>query len=340
MKSLIVIFIPLHLIFGQFGNNQSITKTGTTIAQFLKIGMDARSTSMGGAVAGQKANLSGVYWNPASIAGHKGIGIQFGSNAWLAAMKYQFVSIGLDLNSKGIIGINIINLSSPNDFVRTVEQPHGTGEKFSSNDLSASITYAKMLTDRFSLGGSFKFIQQSIWHSNAKTFAVDIGTLFETPFNGIRLGASISNYGGKMRMQGRDQKISVDPDNNNEGNVEFVNAMYETEYFSLPLFFRVGLSGELIKTESLSLTVGIDALHPNDNTEYLNLGLELNLRDLVFIRAGLPSYYKEDTVEGPSFGFGLNYFLNRTNTLLIIDYSLSDFGSLGGVKRLNIGFNF
>ena len=107
MKSLIIIFIPLHLIFGQFGNNQSITKTGTTIAQFLKIGMDARSTAMGGAVAGQKANLSGVYWNPASIAGHKGIGIQFGSNAWLAAMKYQFASIGLDLNSKGIIGISV-----------------------------------------------------------------------------------------------------------------------------------------------------------------------------------------------------------------------------------------
>ena len=77
-----------------------------------------------------------------------------------------------------------------------------------------------------------------------------------------------------------------------------------------------------------------------ENKEYEIKTEELNSRDLVFLRAGLPSYYKEDTVEGPSFGFGLNYFLNRTNTLLIIDYSLSDFGSLGGVKRLNIGFNF
>ena len=107
--SILTILILLNLIFGQFGNNQSITKTGTTIAQFLKIGMDARSTAMGGAVTGQKANLSGVYWNPASIASHKGTGIQFGSYTWLVAMKYQFASIGLDLNTKGVIGINIIN---------------------------------------------------------------------------------------------------------------------------------------------------------------------------------------------------------------------------------------
>ena len=40
----------------------------------------------------------------------------------------------------------------------------------------------KMLTDRFSIGGSFKYIQQNIWHSTARTFAVDVGTLFETPF--------------------------------------------------------------------------------------------------------------------------------------------------------------
>ena len=54
-------------------------------------------------------------------------------------------------------------------------------------------------------------------------------------------------------MEGRDQKISVDPDQDNEGNVEFVNAVYETDYFPLPLIFRVGLSGELIQKELITL---------------------------------------------------------------------------------------
>ena len=102
----------------------------------------------------------------------------------------------------------------------------------------------------------------------------------------------------------------------------------------------MGLSGELIKTESLTLAYGVDALHPNDNTEYLNFGLELDYRKLIFIRGGLPSFYKQDKIEGPSFGVGMNYLINRTSTLLTIDYSLSDYGPLGEVKRLNIGFNF
>ncbi len=61
---------------------------------------------------------------------------------------------------------------------------------------------------------------------------------------------------------------------------------------------------------------------------------------LIFIRGGLPSFYKQDKIEGPSFGIGMNYLINRTSTLLTIDYSLSDYGPLGEVKRLNIGFNF
>ena len=330
----------VSICFGQFGNNQSMTKTGTTVAQFLKISMDARSSGMGGAVTGQETNLTGIYWNPASIAGQKGIGIQFGSYDWLVAMKYQFAIIGIDLGKNNVISFNMVNLSSPEDLVRTVADPHGTGEKFSTNDLSAGVTYSTMLTDRFSIGGSVKYIQQNIWHSTAKTFALDIGTLFKTPFNNTRLGASISNYGGKMRMEGRDKKISVDPDQDNEGNVEFVNAVYETEYFPLPLFFRVGLSGELIQRELVTLTYGIDAIHPNDNSEYINLGMEVNYNNTFFLRGGIPSLFKEDRIEGPSFGVGLNYLINRMSTVLKIDYSLSDFGPLGDVQRLNLSFNF
>ena len=326
--------------FGQFGNNQSMTKAGTTVAQFLKIGMDARSSAMGGAVTGQETNLTGVYWNPASIAGQNGIGIQFGSYDWLVAMKYQFATIGIDLGKNNVIGFNIVNLSSPEDLVRTVVEPHGTGEKFSTNDLSVGVSYSTMLTDRFSIGSSVKYIQQNIWHSTAKTIALDIGTLFKTPFNNTRLGASISNYGGKMRMEGRDQKISIDPDQDNEGNVEFVNAVYETDYFPLPLIFRVGLSGELIQKELITLTYGIDAIHPNDNSEYVNIGVELNYSDKFFLRGGIPSLFKEDQIEGPSFGVGLNYPINRMSTLLRIDYSLSDFGPLDEVQRLNLSFNF
>ena len=64
----LIFFLLISLVsicYGQFGNNQSMTKAGTTVAQFLKISMDARGSAMGGAVTGQETNLTGIYWNPA-----------------------------------------------------------------------------------------------------------------------------------------------------------------------------------------------------------------------------------------------------------------------------------
>ena len=340
MKHFFIILLFSSIISSQIKNDQTITKTGTTVAQFLKIGIDSRGSAMGSALAGQSGNLSSVYWNPAGLAGHLGTGVEFGSHDWLAAMKFQYVISGIELKGRGVLGLWIVTLSTPEDLVRTVAQPEGTGEKFSANDLSAAITYAKMLTDNFGLGGSVKYIQLNIWHSTAHTVAIDFGTLFTTPFKGLRLGASISNYGGKMKMSGRDQKISIDPDPANEGNVEFVNANYETEYFPVPLFFRVGVSGEIINLESLKLTYGLDALHPNDNSEYVNLGIEFAFKNSVFLRAGYPSLFKDNSIEGPTFGFGINYNVWRTSTTLKVDYSIADFSYFGNIQRLSIGFNF
>ncbi len=340
MKIFLQVTLISTVLFAQYENEQIITKSGTTVAQFLKIGVDARSTAMGNAGVGLTSNLSSMFWNPAGLATLNGVGVQFGNHDWLASMKHQYIFTGISLPGAGVLGFGVISLSSPEDLVRTVVKPEGTGEKFSTNDLAVNLSYAQSLTDKFSLGGSIKYIQQNIWHATAHTFATDIGALFTTPFNGIRLGASISNYGGKMKLEGRDQKISVDPDPVNQGNVEFINANLETESFPIPLYFRVGLSGELINSSNLKLTYGIDALHPNDNSEYLNLGMEAVFSDLVSVRAGYPSLFKEESIAGPTFGAGLNYRIWQTATMIKIDYSVADYGPLGAVKRLSIGFNF
>jgi len=212
MKIFLQVTLISTVLFAQYENEQIITKSGTTVAQFLKIGVDARSTAMGNAGVGLTSNLSSMFWNPAGLATLKGVGVQFGNHDWLAKMKHQYIFTGIPLPGAGVLGFGVISLSSPEDLVRTVVKPEGTGEKFSTNDLAVNLSYAQSLTDKFSLGGSIKYIQQNIWHATAHTFAADIGALFTTPFNGIRLGASISNYGGKMKLEGRDQKISVDPD--------------------------------------------------------------------------------------------------------------------------------
>ena len=332
-----VVLTYTNMVYGQLDNTQTMTKSGTTAAQFLKIGVDARATAMGNAFTAMEGDVSSIFWNVAGLANVKRIETMFVNNDWLAGVGFYYLGLALPLRRIGVLGFSVTSLTVPDDKVRTVTKPEGTGEYWGAQDLAINLSFARKLTDKFSIGGNIKFIQQTIWHSHANTFAMDLGALFVTPFKGIRLGASLANYGGELRMTGRDQKLSVDPDLINQGNVEFVNALSETDAFPLPLIFRVGLSGELVRTKALRLSYAIDALHPNDNTEAVNTGFELAVGETFFLRGGHANLFRENAEEGLTLGGGLHYRLWGTQAILRIDYSYVDFGRLKYVNRVSIG---
>ena len=340
MKIFSTFIIFSSLLLAQLDNSATITKTGTTAAQFLKIGVDARASAMGNAFTAMKGDLSSMYWNPAGLTSIGRMETMFMNSSWLAGIQFTHAAFAINLNAAGVIGFSLTSLSVPEDMVRTVERPNGTGEYFDAGDLAMNFTYARKLTDQFSIGGNIKYIRQNIWHASASSVAADLGALFVTPFNGIRLGASLSNYGSEMQMTGRDQKFSIDPDPNNGGNVEFVNAMYETDKFPLPLLFRVGLSGEIIESEKMRLSFAVDALHPNDNVEWVNAGLEYAVAETFFLRSGVTTLFREDSEEGLTFGGGVHYRIGGSTTQIKLDYSYSAFGRLKNVQRLSLGIRF
>ena len=340
MKIFSTFIISSSLLLAQLDNSATITKTGTTAAQFLKIGVDARASAMGNAFTAMKGDLSSMYWNPAGLTSIGRMETMFMNSSWLAGIQFTHAAFAINLNAAGVIGFSMTSLSVPEDMVRTGEKPNGTGEYFDAGDLAMNFTYARKLTDQFSIGGNIKYIRQNIWHASASSVAADLGALFVTPFNGIRLGASLSNYGSEMQMTGRDQKFSIDPDPNNGGNVEFVNAMYETDKFPLPLLFRVGLSGEIIESEKMRLSFAVDALHPNDNVEWVNAGLEYAVAETFFLRSGITTLFREDSEEGLTVGGGVHYRIGGSTTQIKLDYSYSAFGRLKNVQRLSLGIRF
>ena len=335
-----LLFLICSIIQGQLENDQDISKVGTTAAQFLKISSGGRGLAMGSANVAITNNLSSSFWNPAGLAHVKGIQVYFENNGWLAGTDYNFGSFGFEWPRVGVLSLSITMLTSPDDLVRTVEKPTGTGEKFNAQDMSIGISIGKSLTNQLSLGATIKNIRQRIWHSTGQTMAADIGVQYKTPIKDIILGASISNFGNDISLIGRDMNLSVDPDPNNQGNIEFVNAQYETDAFPLPLLFRVGIGGNIINKEKLNVLFAIDAVHPNDNYEYLNLGLETNINNMFSIRAGYPGIGKKDAIEGLSLGFGVKYPIMKTSNVLVVDYTSADVGPLGIVQRVSIGFNY
>lgn len=336
---LVVLMLPDRAVGQESPAGETITKVGTTSAQFLKLGVGARALALGGAYVAEASDLSALYWNPAGLGTMSGASVQLAYTDYLQDISYNFAAVGVSLGSAGTVAASLIFLDSGEMPVRTIEQPDGTGEQFKVQDFAIQLSYGRMLTDRFSIGGSAKFIQERIWHSSASSIAFDVGTLFTTPYPRLRLGASFSNFGPKMRMSGRDIMFSTDPSPGQDGNVEIVNSEFSTDRHPLPLLFRVGLSWDAVSTADHRVLMSTDAAHPNDNSQYVNLGMEYSFRSLVAFRAGYKNLFEQDGEQGLTFGGGINVRMDRSFSARI-DYAYADFGRLSETHWFTLDLTF
>jgi len=174
------------------------------------------------------------------------------------------------------------------------------------------------------------------WSQSAAGFAFDFGTLYLSEIPGLSLGAAISNFGSKMRLDGRDLFFNNDPNDDPGSGPNNVPAQYRTSDFELPLTFRIGIAYDAIRSESFRVTAAVDAVHPNDNTEYVATGLELSWREIVFARVGYKPVETRNSEEGIAWGFGLHYGI--VNSLRVkLDYGFADYGRLKNVQYLSLG---
>jgi hypothetical protein len=320
---------------------QQNSKVGTTAASFLEIGVGANAGAMGGAFVSIADNASAIYWNMSGIANITQNEVLVVHTNWIAQTNFDFAAVVLPLGNFGNLGFSFTSLSMADMLVRTVDLPEGTGEYFSAGDLAIGISYARNLTDRFSIGISGKFIQQSIWHESATGFALDIGTLFRTDlFGGMVIGASMSNFGTPMQLAGRDTRQFISVDNAQLGTNSSIPSDIEMDSWDLPLIFQIGISTKVINTQDYKLTIALDAIHPNDDYESMNVGTELSFQNFLFIRGGYQSLFLKDSEGGLTLGFGVNTKMLFSNTTLSFDYAYRDFGRLEGVHTFSLDIKF
>jgi hypothetical protein len=314
------------------------SNVATTSASFLEIGAGARSLAMGGSYVSVADDVSSLYWNPAGIVNLERPSTHVYHSPWLVETNFYHGGAVVPMGHLGTMGVTYTTVTMDEMAVRTVKRPDGTGEKFDVTNVAMGLAYAKRLTERFTFGFQTKFVQEKIWQMSAKGFAVDIGSLFTTS-GGLRIGMSVSNFGGKLGMEGINTAVTHDVDETIYGNNDRINANLDVAKWPLPLLFRFGVSKDYSLTSQMKMTLSADGNHPNNNGEFVNAGVEYNYGDILFLRMGKSHIFLEDAEQGFSYGFGINYQIPR-GPKIRMDYVQTDFGIFNSISGYSINLSF
>ena len=335
--------ILLFFIFAAFNINaqivDNVSKRGTTAAQFLKVSQGARAAGMGSAFVAIADDASSMFWNVAGIARQDNNTVVFDHTQWIAGLSYNFIAGSINLGNFGTIGMSFIGSNYGEMNVTTIDEPDGTGSVFTVSDVAVSLGWAINLTDNFSIGFNPKVIQQTIWNTSGTSFAIDMGVLYDTPFEGITIGMSITNLGTKLQLDGTSNVLLYDPDPETSGNNDRIPGEFSTGEWSLPLTYVLGLSYDVINTDMHKLIVDVDAKHPNDNYESLNVGGEYIFNDLIALRAGYKNMFLDESEESFAVGAGFRQRI-LGNVAFQINYAYQDFGILASVHKISVGIDF
>ena len=83
-----------------------------------------------------------------------------------------------------------------------------TGEQFNYLGLVLRTTYARQITERLKLGGTFKLIRESTGKDlSMSSYGFDIGSNFNTGLYGFILGMSVTNLGPEVKFGGKGLEV-------------------------------------------------------------------------------------------------------------------------------------
>ncbi len=306
----VLILFTSQIAFAQFDYGFDFSKAGTAGLQFLKIGVGAQHTGMGEASSSTVNDASSVFWNPAGLAWMEQSEVFLSYSSWLVNSKHTALSVALPVSSFNI-AVSVISLQIEDFEETTVQTPTGTGRMVSAGDILFGVSIAKAFTNKLSIGGQIKFVQEKLDDVTFNNILFDIGTIYFTGWRDLRLAFSLQHFGPDKKMI--DQK------------------------FKMPLLFRVGLADHIYNGEEFRVTLAADLVHPTDNNEWINFGLETKFIDIFAVRSG----YRLNADEGNlTLGFGITSPVVY-GLMPKFDYSYSSFGDVfNTVHRFSMGLVF
>jgi hypothetical protein len=276
---------------------------GTSGAQFLKIPVGSVGPSLGGAYTALGSDVSGLYWNPASVAYPDCSQAELMHVIWFEDTTLEQFAYSGALGP-GRVGVSYSGMMIGNIERRSAdtEEPEG---KFESRSHVAGISYALIMKNN-AFGATVKYINSTIDEWTAAGVGIDLGCRRE--MGSYTAGISVRNIGPEIK--------------------------YENESDPLPASVNIGVAKKLRKNMSAALDLNM----PRDNVFNISAGYEYLLAVGSFripLRAGFRTLNDFEIKDGFSAGIGMDY-----SGKYMLDTAWVPYGTIGDTYRITLKINF
>ena len=289
-----------------------LTQTGM---KFLSFSPDARAAALGDAVTAKTGGASSLFYNPAGMARIEGMNLSAGQANWIAGITYNAVSVAY-ASDAGVFGISVMNVDY-GEIQGTIRSSNTAGyadtELFTPTANVVGLGYAIAPTDRFSVGGQVKFVNEKLGNAYLDTDGSVEG------IESLDMDAVAYDFGLMYQMDWKNLMIAMSARNFSE------SLKYAEEAFELPLTFRMGVAVDVIENLSLSFVNE----RPRDYFSTTRVGFEYSLMGMLAVRAG----YVTPTDEA-GINLGVGFQVAGFN----VDVAYTDFGVFDPVTRVGVQF--
>lgn len=275
---------------------------GTTMADFLKVGIDAKTAAMGGVYV---SNGDDVYALSTNIAGTSDVEnreMSFSHLGYVESIYFENLQYAQKLG-KGVLGVDIRSMHTTDDRLSEIGNKTGV---FTDRGNAFMVSYASHLTDSLSYGVGVKYIYMSLDSESGNSYGFDAGILYKM-LEKARIGVSVQNIGPRMKLAEDENEI--------------------------PAIVRLG--GDYLVMEKLDVAGEMDI--PLEGEKSYGIGAEYKVMEKFLIRTGYKHREEGNNLgglDGFAAGFGIN--LGKYS----LDYAFVPFGEFDNTHRVSLKLKF
>jgi hypothetical protein len=241
--------------------------------------------------------------------------------SYIADIGVDYGAAAVNFAEFGVLAINAKALSIGEIAVTTNENPDGTGTTFSPQFFNLGLTYAKMLSERVSVGVTVTFISERMADVSATGVAFNAGVTYDNlaSIEGLSIGLVLKNIGPEMSFDGGGLMYVAEVEDQNRPPGYY---KAEAAPFELPSTLEFGVGYRYAFDAQNALQVAGTFQSNNFADDEYRLGGEYAFQGILFLRAGItmsPEQATPEFIYGPTFGAGLRYQFGTLD--LTVDYA-------------------